>query len=388
MNIGGPAHHVSLLSGGLADRYDTLLLTGALGAGEGSLESLAREHGARVRTVPGLRPEISPGEDLRALANLVRIVRRFEPDIVHSHTAKAGTLGRLAAALTPGTRPLIVHTYHGHVLTGYFGPVRNLVFRAIERGLARITDVLIGVSSATVRELVDLRVAPSGKFRTIPIGLELDELLNADRSAGSAFRLEVGVGAETVLAVFVGRLAPIKRVDVLINAFAIAAAQERDLVLAVVGDGETRLALEEQVQGAGLEQRVRFLGFRHDLVAINAGADIAVLSSDNEGTPVALIEASAAARPSIATDVGGVSDIVRDDCGIRVTAGDVQAFADALVLLARDPLRREQMGVAAREHVRMRCAAERLIHDIDELYRELLASRTTGASPTRGEDPR
>src|SRR6478735_7755654 len=152
LNMGGPAHHVGFLSGLLdPERYETVLLHGDVGAGEAALSSTADRYGVRRETVPGLRPE------LRALVALVRAVRRFRPDIVHTHTAKAGMLGRLAAlAMRP--RPIIVHTYHGHVLEGYFGRLLNAFYRALERGLARVSDALIGVSSATVDDLVRLRI--------------------------------------------------------------------------------------------------------------------------------------------------------------------------------------------------------------------------------------
>jgi glycosyltransferase involved in cell wall biosynthesis/2-polyprenyl-3-methyl-5-hydroxy-6-metoxy-1,4-benzoquinol methylase len=376
MNIGGPAYHVSLLSGRLdRERYETLLLTGALGRGEGSFEELAQRYGANRRVVPGLRPELNPLSDLRALVNLMRIIREFRPDVVHTHTAKAGTLGRLAAIITPGARPVIVHTYHGHVLTGYFGRALNAVFRFTERILAMKSDRLIGVSDATVKELVGLRVARACKFRTIPIGLDLERLLEVKQSDGDAFRVEVGAGPEDVLAVFVGRLVPIKRVDILIEAVALASAREPRLRVVIVGDGELRGALECRAARLGLDETVRFIGFREDLPSIAAGSDVAVLSSDNEGTPVALIEAAAAGLPAVATAAGGVADIVTGSTGILVAPGDVRAFADALLRLASDRDARERMGFAAREHVRERFAAHRLVSDIESLYQELLAER-------------
>jgi len=373
MNIGGPAYHVSLLSGGLdRDRYDTLLLTGALGAGEGSFESLAQRYGATRETVPGLTPELSPLSDLRALVNLVRIIWRFQPDIVHTHTAKAGALGRLAAVITPRKTPVIIHTYHGHVLSGYFGGVLNAVFRNVERILAFKSSCLIGVSDATVDELVRLRVAPPSKFRTIPIGLDLERLLAVTRSDGARFRAEAGAGPADILAVFTGRLVPIKRVDVLLEAVAIAQADGARLRVAIVGDGELRGALEQRASQLGLTETVRFLGFRDDLPAIIAGSDLAVLSSENEGTPVALIEAAAGARPAVATNVGGVPEIVTRSTGILVPPGDARAFAGALLRLAGDREARERMGLASREHVRRRFAADRLVGDVDNLYQELL----------------
>lgn len=372
MNVGGPARHVSILSGELDHaRYDTLLLTGALGEGEGDAEALADRHAVRRRTIPGLTPALRPADDLRALWHLVRVMRAWRPDIVHTHTAKAGTLGRLAVGLASRRRPVVVHTYHGHVLSGYFGPRKTAAFRAIERLLAPLADCLIGVSQATVDELVALRVAPPDRFVVVPIGLDLDRFFGV-AAPQRQDRQALGAGPDDLVVTFVGRLVPIKRVDVLIEAVALARRRGVPAHLVIVGDGPLRTTLEESVAAAGLRDHVSFLGFRDDLPAIAAGTDVAMLTSANEGTPVALIEAGAAARPSVATAVGGVTDIVRADTGITVAPGDVEALAAALVELAADPRRRSQMGRAARRHVATVYAADRLVVDVDRLYTDLL----------------
>lgn len=376
LNVGGPAHHVSILSGRLdTERYDTLLLAGRLGPGEGSFEELAARYGTQLGYVDGLGPEIDPVADARALLSLVATIRSFRPHIVHTHTAKAGALGRLAARLALGPRPIVVHTYHGHVLTGYFGPLRTGIFRTVERALAPMTDCLIGVSGATVDDLVALRIAPRARFCAIPIGLDLDAFLRAEAADGEAFRREVGAEPGDVLAVFVGRLAPIKRVDVLLEAVSAVRRTAAPIRLAVVGDGELRNDLEAQAHALGLDAAVTFCGFRNDLPQIAAACDIAVLSSDNEGTPVALIEAAAASRPAVSTRVGGVPDIVRPQTGLLVEPGDPAALGTALAKLAGDRGLRERMGRAARAHVGERYCAERLVGDVDELYTQLLARR-------------
>ncbi|MDQ4131559.1 MAG: glycosyltransferase, partial [Actinomycetota bacterium] len=243
LNMGGPAHHVSLLSGLLdAERYETLLLHGDVGAGEASLAAVARRCGAKTGTVPGLRPELRPLEDLRAFRALVREMRAFRPDIVHTHTAKAGMLGRLAAVVALRPRPVIIHTYHGHVLEGYFGRAKTAFYRGVETALGRVSDRLIGVSSATVDDLVRLKVAPRSKFSVVPLGLDLDPFLQLDEKAGNSFRAEVGASPGEVLLTFVGRLVPIKRVDVLLRAVARARELGAPVRLAVVGDGERREA--------------------------------------------------------------------------------------------------------------------------------------------------
>jgi glycosyltransferase involved in cell wall biosynthesis len=371
LNVGGPAHHVTLLSAGLdPERYETLLLAGTTGAGEGSFDGLAEARGVLLRRVPGLGPALRPVDDLRALLALMRHVHRFRPDIVHTHTAKAGLLGRLAARITPGRRPSVVlHTYHGHVLRGYFSPRVTAVYRLLEQLLSRITTRLIGVSEATVDELVCLGVAPRSKFVTVPIGLDLAPYLAVEPDA--RWRTEFGMAPGALVLTFVGRLVPIKRVDLLIDAVAQARATGVDVQLVIAGDGPLRPTLE--ARAAPLGSAVRFLGFRGDLPAIAAGSDVAILTSDSEGTPVALIEAAAAGLPAIATDVGGVRDIVDDGVtGWLVQPGSVAALSAAIVRAVdrRDAL--SSMGVAARDHVRERFAADRLLADIDALYGELL----------------
>ena len=374
--MGGPAHHVSLLSGRLdRERYETLLLYGKVGRGEASLEDLARKRHARLESVPGLGPELNPVKDLRALLGLIRAVRRFSPDIVHTHTAKAGMLGRLAALLGRRPRPLIVHTYHGHVLEGYFDPVRDALYRGLERRLARSSDALIGVSQATVDDLVRLGIAPRSKFRVLPIGLSLEPFLASSPDDGAAFRREAGARDGELLLTFVGRLVPIKRVDVLLRAVQRARGAGAPVRLAIVGDGELRGELAQLAGTLGLSDTVYFAGYREDMLPVAAASDLAVLSSDNEGTPVSLIEAAAAGTAAVATRVGGVADVVTDETGLLVPAGDSDSLGDAIATLASDAALRAAMGERAREHVRSRYSVDRLVEDIDALYRELLDQR-------------
>lgn len=371
--MGGPAHHVGLLGSRLdQERYESLLLHGEVGSGEDSLEESVRARGVRMARVPGLGPEVRPPDDARALGSLVRAVRLTRPHIVHTHTAKAGMLGRLAAVLAGEPRPVIVHTYHGHVLEGYFGPVRNAAYRVLERGLAGVSDALIGVSRATVDDLVRLGVAPRSKFRVIPIGLDLDPFLASNPNAGAAFRREVGVRDGEVLLTFVGRLVPVKRVDLLLRSFAQACAMGAPARLAIVGDGELRQELERLSGDLGVTNRVHFAGYRADMVSVAAAADIAVLTSRNEGTPVSLIEAAAAGTPALATSVGGVGDVVTSETGIIAVPDDATGLAEGIAHLAADADRRARLGEGARRRVRERFSVARLIGDIDALYRELL----------------
>ena len=381
LNMGGPAHHVSLLSGRLdRTRYETLLVHGSVDRGEASLAHVAEREGCSVRYVPSLRRELHPLYDLRALVALVRIVREFRPHIVHTHTAKAGMLGRLAAVLAGRPRPVIIHTYHGHVLEGYFGRFGNALYRWIERGLAGVSDCLIGVSAATVDDLVRLGVAPHSKFRVVPIGLELQPFIDATDGERAAFRAEVGAAPGDVVVSFVGRLVPIKRVDLALEAVARARRAGAPIRLVVVGDGDLRPQLEQLAARLDVSDAVHFAGYRKDMVGVTAGADIALLTSDNEGTPVSLIEAAAAAKPAVATAVGGVSEVVKDSSGVRTGRENVDGLAQALVDLARDRDARRRMGEAARSEVRWRYSVERLLTDIDGLYEELLAQTESAES--------
>jgi UDP-N-acetylmuramyl pentapeptide phosphotransferase/UDP-N-acetylglucosamine-1-phosphate transferase/glycosyltransferase involved in cell wall biosynthesis len=375
MNVGGPAYHVSLLSGRLdPTRYDTLLVSGKVGRSEGSFERLAEEYGARLETVNALGPQIRPLADLHAFTALVGIVRRFRPDIVHTHTAKAGLLGRAAALFVPRRRPIIVHTYHGHVLEGYFGRLQTAFYRILERAIARCTDCLVGVSQATVDDLVRLGVAPPNRFRVISLGLELDRFKRANGGDRKRFRSEVGVKDDELLLAYVGRLVPIKRVDRAIRAVAQARAAGAPVRLAVVGDGHLRRELEQLAESLQLDGHVRFLGYRSALEEVTAGCDAALLTSDNEGTPVALIEAAATGRPAVATAVGGVPEVIHD-AGLLVAAGDDQGLAASIMQFAERPELRDEMGRRARTRVLERFTSERLLSDIEALYDELLSKR-------------
>lgn len=373
MNLGGPAHQASYLSGRRfhPDRYETLLVHGQTAPGEESMADLAAQEGAETLYLPSLRQPVNPLNDTRALVELGRIARRFRPHLIHTHTAKAGFLGRTAGILALRPRPVLVHTFHGHVLEGYFGPAKTRVYRDLERTLGRRSDRLIGVSSQTVDDLVRLGVAPREKFSVIPLGLDLGSFAGLERRSGG-LREQLGVPEDQMLLAFVGRIVPIKRVDLLLRAFAHAQDSGARSHLAIIGDGESRAHFERMAAEVGIGSAVSWLGYRRDLPEIAAAADVAILSSDNEGTPVWLIESAAAGLPAIATDVGGTSDVVTPESGILVPPDDEVALGRAIAKMAEDPEQRRAMGERARAHVLSRYSVQRLIDDIDALYTELL----------------
>jgi glycosyltransferase involved in cell wall biosynthesis len=379
LNIGGPAIQAISLTTLLEPLgYETRLVRGVEGADEGSMDDLAERLGVSTTLLPTMVRDPSPTGDLRALATLVRILRRDRPAIVHTHAAKGGTLGRVATVLAfprRSRRPVVVHTYHGHSLSGYFSSRATSVYRAIERALARMSDALVCVSEEVRDDLVGFGVAPPERFVVVPLGLELSPFLDdADRAGRrAAVRQQWGVGPEEQLVTLVARLVPIKRVDRFLRA-AIALDGRPGTRFAVVGDGELRDRLHAD-GGRQLGDRLVWAGFRRDMPDVCVASDVVVLCSDNEGTPVSLIEAQAAAVPVVGTDVGGVRAVVRDgETGRIVPASDEAALAAAVRELLDDPAAAARMGAAGREHVRARFAMERLVADLDALYRRLLAA--------------
>jgi len=273
-----------------------------------------------------------------------------------------------------------VHTYHGHVFHGYFSKPVTSLFVGVERWLARPTSRLLAVSESVKRELERYGIAPPGRITLLPLGLDLDRFLGCEARAGE-FRRELGVEPGQPLVGIVARLVPIKRHEVFIAASALLAARIPDARFVVIGDGERRAELEALARRQGLGERVKFLGWRQDLDRIYADLDIVMLTSANEGSPVSLIEAMAAARPVVATVVGGVPDLVEPGVnGLLTRAGDPSAMAEAVATLVADPERRRAMGKAGRKRVRDAYGVDRLVSDVDRLYTDLVERRDSWLS--------
>ena len=365
LNIGGPARQALLLTRELAGSYPTVLASGEAPEHEGELADPA----VAVRRVPLVRP-VRPAHDLRAVLRTKRMIDDLEVALVHSHMAKAGTVGRVASRLSR-RRPVTVHTFHGHVLEGYFGRYVERAFVEVERRLARTTDALVAVSQEVRDQLLDLGIGDLERFRVIPLGFELDDLLSVSAPSGQ-LRSAVGVSPETPLVGIVGRLAPIKDHRTLLE----AVSRVPSAHLAVLGDGPLRPDLEELARHLGMAERVHFLGWWLDIPAAMSDLDIVALTSRNEGTPVALIEAAAAGRPTVSTDVGGVRSVVLDgETGLLAEPGDVEGIAERLSHLLSDPDLRATMGRRGRDHVAGRFGSARLVADIRRLYDELLSAR-------------
>jgi len=376
LNMGGPALHVAYLTAGLRERgYDTTLVAGTLARGEDSMAFVADELGVDVIRIDELGREISPLRDFMATLRLARLIRRERPDILHTHTAKAGTVGRVAALLA-GRRgpPIVVHTFHGHVLRGYFGPLRSRVFRLLERWLASHSTALIAVSPQVRDDLVALGVARRERFAVIRLGIELDQRVAGTQNGRVESRRYLGIPADRFAVGWIGRMTAVKRTDDVLVAFKRLRDQGVDAVLCLVGDGPDRSELERRAQELGVARDTLFLGYQEDVAPFYSAFDALVLPSSNEGTPVSAIEALAAGRPVVATRVGGVPDVVQEgEDGFLVEPGATDDLADRLAQLARDPALRERMGKAGRERVVPRYAVGRLVDDVDRLYRSLLS---------------
>jgi len=399
LNVGGPAKHVVWLTAGLHGRaFETVLVTGTVPPSEGDMRYFARAAGVEPLVIREMSRELSP-RDVLVIGKLLWQFWRLQPQIVHTHKAKAGAVGRIAALLyrwlTPSAlwlRPRacgVVHTYHGHVLHSYYGVVKTRLFIAIERALARLcTDRLVTVSEQQRSELTEhFHVGRPEQFRVIPLGIDFDELA----APRGGLRQECGLADEAVLIGIVGRLCEVKHHVMFLEAAARLVAEPAALDLrvrfVVIGDGHLRGALESLAHRLGIADLVTFTGFREDAVALYHDLDLVALTSLNEGTPLTLIEAMCCGRAVVATEVGGVVDImgVRRasgerfsiwDHGVTTAPRDVGAFACALRYLLDRPAVRRDMGERGQAFVRAHLSKERLVRDVEGLYRELLQEST------------
>jgi glycosyltransferase involved in cell wall biosynthesis len=383
LNIGGPSIQAVELSSRLAARgFETLLVHGTLGPGEGDMRYLVEASASPPRTVqlPALRRELDAVHDARAIWQVYRLLCDVKPAIVHTHMAKAGGVGRLAAAAynrTAGRRApaRLVHTYHGHVLEGYFSPAKTRMFIAAERRLAGITDRIVAISPRIREELIsEYRIGRVDQYRVVPLGFDLQPLAAIDDGARGRARTALRIAADQTVVTTAGRLTPIKDQALFLDVARRVIRVHPNVLFLVAGDGELRGALEAHAAALGLADRVRFLGWQRDLATLYGASDIFLLTSRNEGTPVALIESLAAGCAGVSTDVGGVRDVMPSaDIGLTAPAGDADQLAVLVGGLVRDPQRRRLLGAAGRAYVAARYGIDRLVADVDALYRDLLA---------------
>ncbi len=372
LNAGGPTWQAEFLAAALTARgHETLLVHGRLGDGEAPAPA-AWKIAPRRLELPALARRVDPFRDLAALWALWRLFRRERPDVVHTHHAKAGALGRLAARLA-GV-PVVVHTFHGNVLSGYFPDGVSRVVARIERFLGRISTVLVAVSPSQKRDLAEcFRVAPVDRIAVVPLGTDLAPFLEA--RADPAFKEGLGIRREAPVVGIVARLEPVKDVAFFLDVARCVGATRPDARFLVVGDGPLRPELESLARDPGIAGKTVFLGMRADVARLYPVMDVVCLTSRNEGTPLTLIEAMAAGRAVVARAVGGVPDLLEGGrAGVLVPPGVPEPFAREVQALLADPARRQSLGDAARSASR-RYDARRLAADIEEMYRGLLSAR-------------
>lgn len=382
LNVGGPAIHVSELSSRLdRERYQQLLVCGVERPDEGSMHDYALERGVRPLVVPELRGDASIGpRDLKAFRRLLGLFREYRPHILHTHTGKAGILGRLAGRAMG--IPIVIHTYHGHVLDGYYGALKTGVARQVERTLARLSTRLIAVSERVKADLVRHRVDDGSGIEVIPLGFDLEPFARAKRQSGE-FRKELGLAPEHRLVGIVGRIFPIKNHRLFLQAAQRVARKETKTRFVIVGEGVLLEEMTALARELGLGERVFFTGWRRDLPRIYADLDALVVSSHNEGTPVAAIEAMAAGCPVVGTRVGGMPDLVTDgETGILVPPGDSEALAGRLLDVLNDRELARCLGEQSAGRVLERYGIQRLVADVERLYDALLLNK--GLSPRTG----
>jgi glycosyltransferase involved in cell wall biosynthesis len=433
LNVGGPAKHVAWLEAGLRRRgVESVLVAGVVAEGEDDMGYFAESLGVRPHVIPEMSREVSP-KDLVTAWKLYRLLRRERPDIVHTHTAKAGTVGRVAGLLyrwlTPSAlwgrprRCRFVHTYHGHIFHSYYGRWKTRLFLSVERALARLaTDRIVVISPQQFREIHErFRVGRARQFALVPLGLDTGPFLDW-AARRERLRREWGAGEGDCLVGIVGRLTEVKNHRLFLEAAALfkekyagdgeegyASGGARRVRFVVIGDGHLRVELEAQAYALGLGGDVEFTGTRDDPEDFYPALDVVALTSLNEGTPLTLIEAMANARAVVATAVGGVVDLLGGveeselrrphpwqvcERGVQVRPGDAEAFADALAHLVADEPLRAALGERGREFVERFYSVERLVADMLYLYEDLSGharetetpSRAASAADARGAD--
>ncbi|HEV8506311.1 MAG TPA: glycosyltransferase [Chitinophagaceae bacterium] len=378
---GGPSLNALYLTKYLSSQFETLLVVGEKEDHEQNAYFLAEQMGIKPILIPDMGRSINPLSDYKAYKKLQKIIRDFKPDIVHTHAAKPGAVGRLAASSL--NIPAIVHTYHGHVFHSYFGKLKTRLIINTERFLAKKSHALIAISDKQKSELAeDFHIADGTKFKVIPLGFELKKFSEDQDEKRRKFRREFSLGDNEIAIGIIGRLVPIKNHDLFLEGINYLLSKASKKIKAfIIGDGETRQALEDRARQLNIRfsddhdpnASLIFTSWRNDIDVINAGLDIIALTSLNEGTPVSLIEAQAANKPIVSTRVGGISDIVlENETALLSETNDIASFQKNLLRLVENEELRNSFNQKGADHVRKKFSVERLASDMSNLYYELL----------------
>lgn len=376
-NIGGPTYNATFLTRYLSDDFETLLVGGLPEADETDSLHIPRSYGVEPVLIEEMKRLPNLKSDREAYRKLKQIIQEFQPDIVHTHAAKAGALGRKAAKAC--RVPVIVHTYHGHVFHSYFGKLKTFIYKTIERRLAKQTDGIIAISPIQKDELSRIhRICKAEKIRVIPLGFDLHKFQENLTEKRKKTRETYDLQETDVAVAIVGRLAPVKNHSLFLDAVESVLQQGTKARFFIVGDGSERQTIESRVEALNSKygECITCTSWITDIATFNAGMDLICLTSDNEGTPVSLIEAQACNLPVISTDVGGVRDIVKDgETGYIVPRRDAGKLAEKLAFLINSPKSREKMSQNGWKFVEEQFHYKTLVANMERYYRELLAKK-------------
>ncbi len=372
-NLGGPTYNAAYLTKYLSPEFETLLIGGSKDESEESSEFILKKLELDYRILPEMRRSINPFSDLAAYKKLKAIIREWKPDIVHTHAAKAGALGRMAAAACKV--PVIVHTFHGHVFHSYFGSLKTGLYKKVERHLAAKSSAIIAISEKQKEELSAIHhIAPAEKFHVIPLGFDLQRFNDDQETRRKAYRAAQGLAEHEVAIGIVGRLVPVKNHALFLEAVQYVSKNSQKKIRAIIiGDGEERQHLESLTDSMGLRSIVHFSSWEKQVENVYPGLDIVCLSSFNEGTPVSLIEAQAANRPLVSTNTGGIENVViPGETALLSDVSDKETYCKNLLNLVENEALRQKMGFGGWEHVRNKYHYTRLVNDVASLYRSLI----------------
>jgi glycosyltransferase involved in cell wall biosynthesis len=373
LSISGPTFYIAHLSQYLKDDFEILLVAGALEADEADGSYLLNHLPSSTILIPEMGRSIHPLKDYKAIKEIKGIIKNFKPDIVHTHAAKAGAIGRLAAISE--SAPIILHTFHGHTFHSYFGGIKTAIFRYIERLLAQKCKAIIAISPQQKEELANIyHICESTKIKVIPLGLNLSCFQQNIVENRLKFREEFHLSDTTVVIGTIGRLTKIKNHNFFLNSLKIALTKTTvDVKVFIVGDGEEREALEQLVIELKLSSIVHFTSWRFDMEVVIAGLDVVALSSLNEGTPLVIFEAQASGKPVISTRVGGIQDIVLNNkTALLIDSENIEQYAEGLIKLIENETLRSQMGIDAMEWIQSNFDSDKNLLAVKNLYIKLL----------------
>jgi glycosyltransferase involved in cell wall biosynthesis len=387
LNLGGPTYNAVYLTKYLAPEFETILVAGVKQESEESSEFILKTLGVEPVIIPEMSRDISPFKDIASYDKINSIIKKYRPDIVHTHAAKAGALGRVSAMRNKV--PVVVHTFHGHFFHSYFSSYKTKIFLKIEQYLARHCDAIIALSETQKKELsVDFPVCPPEKIRVIPLGFDLAKFSVGMDAKRKIFREKYHVSENEIAVGIIGRIVPVKNHTLFLNALKMVLEKTSVPVKAfIIGDGEDRNKIESVAASLNLAfstpqknnagAKLIFTSWIKEIDTAIAGLDIIAMTSLNEGTPVSIIEAQAAGKPVVATAVGGIYDVViNGETALLSSTGNAQAFAENLLLLIENSIRRKNMQEKGREFVAHRFGYKRLVNDMSLLYKELLTQKT------------